>query len=250
MNYNNGESSRSQAGRPTMPGIRDMFPEMDFETSSTSSSAASSPALSTTAIRTRAGPAIAGPSSRADGVANPSPPETDSEEPRSAKAVKERDSRRKQALALQDAQDLLQFYAGVTDGPQQSPGNSIRSGLTWTKDFISESANALLAHFLQEGYREAITQGPEALEQWQENLRQILHQARVAKNSMYGAWIVDQDAVGRVTTPGCVRDKGRRCRVHGHEDWSACRCLRRSHALQRNRHQYLEGLRRRRASRH
>lgn len=228
-----------------------MFPEMDFETSSTSSSAASSPALSTTPIGTRAGPAMAGPSSRSDGVANPSPPDTDSEEPRSAKAIKERDSRLKQALALQDAQDLLQFYAGVTDGPQQSPGNSIKSGLTWTKDFISESANALLAHFLQEGYREAITLGPEALDQWKENLRQILHQARMAKNSMYGAWIVDQDAVGRVTTPGCVRvKKGRGCRVHGHEDWSACRSLRRSLALQRNRHQYLEGLRRRRASRH
>ncbi|KAI7217753.1 hypothetical protein KC352_g16524 [Hortaea werneckii] len=225
-----------------MPGIRDMFPEMDFETSSNSSSAASSPALSTTA--TRATPTVAGPSSRPDGVANPSPPETDSEEHRSAKAKKEQDSRLKQALALQDAQDLLQFYAGITDGPQQSPGNSIRSGLTWTKDFISESANALLAHFLQEGYQEAIALGPEALDQWQENLQQILHQSHVAKNSMYGAWIVDQDAVGRVTTPGCVpykKEKG--CRVHGHQDWRACRYMRRSLALQRNRHQYLQSLR-------
>ncbi|KAI6836029.1 hypothetical protein KC340_g5076 [Hortaea werneckii] len=248
MNYNKGASSRSQAGRPTVPGIRDMFPEMDFETSSTSSSAASSPALSTMA--TRAAPAIAGPSSRPDGVANPSPPDTDSEEPRSAKAIKERDSRRKQALALQDAQDLLQFYAGITDGPQQSPGNSIKSGLTWTKDFISESANALLAHFLQEGYREATTLGPEALDQWKDNLQQILHQAHIAKNSMYGAWIVDQDPGGRVTTPGCAKDKGRGCRVHGHQDWRTCRSLRRSLALQRNRHQYLQSLRSQRASGH
>ncbi|KAI6798677.1 hypothetical protein KC332_g17139 [Hortaea werneckii] len=232
-----------------MPGIRDMFPEMDFETSSTSSSAASSPALSTMA--TRAAPAIAGPSHGPDDVANPSPPDTDSEEPRSAKAIKERDSRLKQALALQDAQDLLQFYAGITDGPQQSPGNSIKSGLTWTKDFISESANALLAHFLQEGYREAMTLGPEALDQWQENLQQILHQAHVAKNSVYGAWIVDQDAVGRVTTPGCVRYKKEKgCRVHGHQDWRACRYLRRSLAMERNRHQYLESLRGQRAGGH
>ncbi|KAI7283277.1 hypothetical protein KC345_g3072 [Hortaea werneckii] len=229
MNYNNGACSRSQAGRPTMPGIRDMFPEMDFETSPDDSWASNGP----------------------DDVANPSPPDTDSEEPRSAKAIKERDSRLKQALVLQDAQDLLQFYAGITDGPQQSPGNSIRSGLTWTKDFISESANALLAHFLQEGYREAITLGPEALDQWQENLQQILHQAHVAKNSMYGAWIVDQDAVGRVTTPGCVRYKKEKgCSVHGHQDWRNCRSLRRSLALQRNRHQYLESVRRQRGSGH
>lgn len=231
-----------------MPGIRDMFPEMDFETSSTSSSAASSPALSTTATRTAR--ALAGPSSRPDGLADPSPPDTDSEEQRSAKAVKERDSRLRQAFAFQNQEDLLRLYLEITDGPQQSPGNSIRSGLTWTKDFTSESANALLAHFLQEGYREAITQSPEALEQWREKLRQILHRAHIAKNSMYGAWIVDQDDVGRLTTPECVRGREERgCRVHGHQDWRACRNRRRTLALQRNRQQYLEHLRRQRGQR-
>lgn len=236
---------------PTMPGIRDMFPEMDFETSSNSSSAASSPALSTTA--TRATPTVAGPSSRPDGVANPSPPETDSEEHRSAKANKERDSRRRQAFAYQVQQDLLQFYAGITDGPQQSPGNSIRSGLAWTKDFTSENANALLSHFLQEGYREAITRGPQSLDQWKENLQQILHEAHIAKNSMYGAWIVDQDAVGRAFDPECARDQGgqgRGCDVHKHPDWRVCRYQRRSAALQRNCNQHLASLRRQRAGGH
>lgn len=204
-----------------MPGIREALSEVDFKSSSIVTSTNST-------IATHA---------NLNSLANSSPSKTDSEEQRFAKAEKERDSRRKQTCADQVQQDLMQHYVGIKNGPQLAPGNSIRSGLAWTKEFTSSAANVFLSHFFQEGYREARRR--QALPQWQEKLQWILQQALIAENPMYGAWIVDQDIYGRLSSPECAKGRERECRVHGHPDWRVCRYERRSAALERNCNQYL-----------
>ncbi|KAI7459466.1 hypothetical protein KC357_g9156 [Hortaea werneckii] len=67
MNYTNGSASRSQAGRQTLPGMRETLPKMDFEAPIMSYSAVSATAMN-------AGPAKADPSSQLDSLANPSAP--------------------------------------------------------------------------------------------------------------------------------------------------------------------------------
>lgn len=204
------------------------------------------PSPAASAIAMSADLATADPSSQLDGLANPFPHGTNSEEQKLIKAAKARDSRHRETCVYQWQQDLLQFYVGIKDGPQQCPGNAVRSGLKWTKEFISESSNVLLAHFLQQNYQEALKH--QALNLWQENMQQIVQQAQITENPMLGAWIVDQDTAGRLSTPECEKGQGRECLVHGHPEWFVCRYERRFEALRRNSNRYLESLRRPRAS--
>lgn len=144
--------------------MRETLPKMDFEAPIMSYSAVSATAMN-------AGPAKADPSSQLDSLANPSAPGTESEGKKLMKATKARDIRHRQTCVHQWQPDLLQFYVGIRNGSQQSPGNSVRSGLTWTNGFISESALVLVANFLQKEYRKAASQ--RALNPWQWKLQQI-----------------------------------------------------------------------------
>lgn len=164
------------------------------------------------------------------------------------KAGKERKTREKHACYIHNLEDLMQIFAGISDGQQQSPGNSNVAGLDMTKDFIFEASGSLLAYFLQHHYETALKHN--RVQQWQQEMSDVVHAGQRADNPLAGTWLW----TSRPTSEGgnedkeCARKGGKGadnkgCQVHGtrrSSNWRDCRKERRRQNFLRNRERFVE----------